>query len=232
MNTQEGEQLKQFLQQLTQAQITQKDSEADALIRSACAQQPDASYLLVQRSLLQNQALQNAQQQIAQQQAELAQLRAENGRSRESSFLNDNAWGSSAAQRPGALSGAPNPAPVAYAQAARFAPAAPFATPLNAPNAPSAWGAGMLGSIATTAAGVVAGSFLFQGIEHMLGNHGTHAGAMNGLSGDLQKQNDHRETAPPEHAFNQYPDDSSNNAGVMDTSALDDLIADDTDDYS
>ena len=30
----------------------------------------------------------------------------------------------------------------------------------------------MLGTIATTAAGVVAGSFLFQGIQGLMGNHG------------------------------------------------------------
>ena len=65
-----------------------------------------------------------------------------------------NAWG-----RP-----APAPAP-AQAQAA----AAPA----------SSWGSGMLGTIATTAAGVVAGSFLFQGIQGLMGhrNAGEHAAA-------------------------------------------------------
>jgi hypothetical protein len=41
--------------------------------------------------------------------------------------------------------------------------------------APSAWGSGMLGSVAATAAGVVAGSFIYQGIQNMMGHHETHA---------------------------------------------------------
>jgi hypothetical protein len=49
-------------------------------------------------------------------------------------------------------------------------PAAP-ATPAAAAAPPSAWGSGMLGNLATTAAGVVAGSFLYQGIQNMLGHH-------------------------------------------------------------
>jgi hypothetical protein len=35
----------------------------------------------------------------------------------------------------------------------------------------SSWGSGILGNVATTAAGVVAGSFLFQGIENLMGHH-------------------------------------------------------------
>jgi len=51
VNTQEREQLTQFLQQLTQAQVPQKDIEADALIREASMRQPDATYSLVQRAM-------------------------------------------------------------------------------------------------------------------------------------------------------------------------------------
>lgn len=40
-----------------------------------------------------------------------------------------------------------------------------------APAASAGWGSGFLGNVASTAAGVVAGSFLFQGIEHLLGGH-------------------------------------------------------------
>ena len=36
---------------------------------------------------------------------------------------------------------------------------------------PSAWGSGMLGAIATTAVGVVAGSMLYQGIQSMMGQN-------------------------------------------------------------
>jgi len=203
MNTQEREQLTQFLQQLTQAQNAQKDGEADALIREACLRQPDAAYLLVQRSMLLDHAVQDARTQIARLQTELEQARSGNAGG---NFLDANAWGNSAAQRPTPLPQTPR-----YA-----APAAPAYASATTP-APSAWGSGMLGNIATTAAGVVAGGFLFQGIEHLLGNHG--AGLMNGLSSD---------NGTP--AANHLADDSANNTGVFDTSSVDDFIADDTDD--
>ncbi len=223
MKPQEREQLSLFLQQMEQAQLAGKDEEADAMIRGACARQPDASYLLVQRAILQDQALHEAGQQIARLQAELEQLRAAGGGNRESSFLNDNAWGASAAMRPGAR----------VPQAARFAPAAPVpatapsSTPSTpgAPGAPGAWGGGMLGSIATTAAGVVAGSFLFQGIGHLMGSHAAGAGAVNGLAGNLSGE--HPATAAPDTRAI----DVSANAGVMDTGALDDLVSDDAADY-
>ena len=77
MNTQEREQLIQFLQQLTQAQTAQKDVEADTLIREACIRQTDAAYLLVQRAMLLDQALQNSQAQIARLQEALDQARNE-----------------------------------------------------------------------------------------------------------------------------------------------------------
>lgn len=212
MNTQEREQLTQFLQQLTQAQASQKDSEADTLIREASMRQPDAAYLLVQRAMLLDHALQDSQAQIAHLQGELDKARAEN---RSGSFPNQYVWGSSSATQP-------HPAP----QGSIY-PAAP--APATAPNpavapAASAWGSGMLGNIATTAAGVVAGGFLFQGIEHLLGNHSSNSGLMNGLSSN--PSTDQHETP----ALNPQVDDSAGNAGVFDTSSVDDFIDDGTGD--
>ncbi len=207
MNPQEREQLTRFLQQLTQAPAVQKDGEADALIREACARQPDAAYLLVQRALLLDHAVRDAQAQVARLQSELEQRRAGSGGG--GGFLDPNAWGNSAGTRP------VPPQAMPYA-----APIAPAAAP-----APSAWGSGMLGNIATTAAGVVAGGFLFQGIEHLLGQHGGahdskdspvgNPGTTNGLSGDLPAE--HHDALP------------ANNAGVFDTSSVDDFIAGESD---
>lgn len=208
MNTQEREQLTHFLQQLTQAQAAQKDGEADALIREACLRQPDAAYLLVQRAMLLDHAVQDAQAQVTRLQDELTQARAGNSGG---GFLDANAWGNSAVTRP------------ALAAQAPLYPAAPppAAAPAAAP-APSAWGSGMLGNIATTAAGVVAGGFLFQGIEHLLGNHGANSGLPNSLSSN----------PPVEHhdapAVNNLADDRTTNAGVFDTSSVDSFIADET----
>jgi hypothetical protein len=164
MNPQEREQLGLFLQQLTQARAGQKDAEADALIRDACARQPDSGYLLVQRAMQLEHVLQATQAQVGQLQAELAQARPAAGNT---SFLEGgNAWGRSAAVAPAAQpipGGAPNPVMQPRAAGVPAAAAAP---------APSSWGSGILGNVATTAAGVVAGSFLYQGISSLMGHHG------------------------------------------------------------
>ena len=165
LNVQEREQLTRFLQQLVRAEVGLKDSEAEKLIRDACAQQPEAHYLLVQRAVLLDQALQSAQSEIARLQKDLESVPAAGN-----SFLNSNAWGSASAQvsstRPAAVCVAPVPAAPSQA------------------HAPS-WATGMLGTVATTAAGVVAGSFLFQGIEHLMGHRDHGAGP---LSGDSASQ--------------------------------------------
>lgn len=155
MTPQERELITTFLQQMTQAQAGQKDPEADALIREAAARQPDAAYLLVQRAMALDYALQAAQAQSARLQTELDQARS----GARSSFLDtSNAWG-----RPMPAQG---PAQATLAQAAPVRPAAAPA---------SSWGSGILGTVATTAAGVVAGSFLFQGIQGLMGHHNTAA---------------------------------------------------------
>jgi hypothetical protein len=156
MNPQEKVQLEQFLQQLNSTQAGAKDSDANALIAESVKKQPDASYLLVQRAMGLEMALQVAQKQMADMQAQIDQT------SKPSGFLSGiNSWGRAAPSQ-----GAPT-----NAMAAR--PAAGAAQP-------SAWGSGMLGAIATTAIGVVAGSMLYQGIQSMMG-HNSSPDAGNGL---------------------------------------------------
>ena len=157
MTPQERELLTTFLQQMTRAQAGQKDPEADALIRDASARQPDAVYLLVQRAMGLDYALQASQAQVTKLQTDIDQLRA----GARSGFLDTaNSWGRAAP---------------ALAQG-------PLAAPARAPAAAmpaSSWGSGMLGTLASTAVGVVAGSFLFQGIQGLMGHHGLddHTGA-------------------------------------------------------
>jgi hypothetical protein len=162
MNPQEKAQLEQFLQQLNSTQAGAKDSDANALIAESIKQQPDASYLLVQRAMGLEMALQVAQKQMAEMQAQIDQANQANKPS--SGFLSGiNSWG-------------------------RAAPTATQSTPSNSmaarPTAgaaqQSAWGSGMLGAIATTAVGVVAGSLLYQGIQSMMG-HNAAPDAGNGL---------------------------------------------------
>ncbi|HJW26687.1 MAG TPA: DUF2076 family protein [Rhodocyclaceae bacterium] len=202
MQAQEREQLVHFLHQLTQAPSVQKDTEADALIREACARQSDAPYLLVQRALLVEQALQQAQAQIGRLQGELDQARSA---AHPGGFLDGNAWG--------------NPAP---RPASSVAPAAPAYQAAQATPAPAAsWGSGWLGNVATTAAGVVAGSFLFQGIEHLLGSH--HGGSSwFGGNDDLSRAQG--ETT----VVNNYFDSTSGAGSDFDAAALGDGLSADS----
>lgn len=155
MNLQEREQLTTFLQQLAQAQAGVKDDEAGALIASTFARQADAAYLVVQRALLLDAALQDAQAQIAQLKIQLAQQRPGVPAP---GFLDASSWG----RQPSPVV----PTPVMASppvQAVQPAPAAASSRAFQAP--------GFLSNMATTAAGVAAGAFLFQGINSLVGGH-------------------------------------------------------------
>jgi hypothetical protein len=171
--------LHDFLAQLIQARGIQKDPEADALIQRAVAQQPDAAYLLVQRSLLMEQALNNAKDQIAQLENQVRS--AQQGDRR---FLDANAWGNSGAARPAS-------APMQqerreYQRDPRDYPPQQYQPQYqpqyqqpsmmggmfgSRPGGFLGGGGGMLGSIAATAAGVAAGNFLFHGLDNMFHHH-------------------------------------------------------------
>jgi hypothetical protein len=168
MNTQERDQINQLLKPLVEFKLTAKDSEAEALIKEAVAHQPDAAYLLVQRVLLLDHALNNAKARIDDLQRQMQASQSNNA-----SFLGNDPWAQPVS----------NPAPVPgvgnYQQAPRYAPQAPLAA-APAPQqqagglfgGSAGGGSSFLGNMATTAAGVVAGGFLFQGIEGLLGHHG------------------------------------------------------------
>lgn len=160
MTPQERDQLTQFLKQLADARVGEKSAEAEALIRETVAKQPDSAYLLVQRAMLVEQALNTAKAQIAQLQAQAQN--AQTGRGNSGGFLSaGNPWAQSL---DGGAASAAVPGAGNYQMPRGAAPLA------NA--APSGGGAGsFLGSVATTAAGVVAGSFLFQGLENLIGGH-------------------------------------------------------------
>lgn len=153
MNTEEKRLLSEFLDQLKGIRGIQKDEEAQALIKVAADSQPDALYLLVQKSLLQYQALNGAKVQIAALQRELADVRRNEGAA--GSFLGNNPWGAPAGR----------PAPVAAPQGY------PQAAPVSGAMGASPFGS-FLGSAAATAAGVAGGAFLFQGLESLMGHHG------------------------------------------------------------
>jgi len=194
MSPQDSQMLNEFLSQLIQARGIQKDPEADALIQRAVAQQPDAAYLLVQRSLLQEQALNNARDRIA---ALENQVRSSQ-RGDDGKFLDANSWGNSGGTRP-----AQAPAQYQREYQRDYQPPYQSQPPQYQQPAPSsgflrgAFGGGggggfggssMLGSIAATAAGVAAGSFLFHGLDNMFHDH-NQGGSNHLLNSDDQGNN-------------------------------------------
>jgi hypothetical protein len=149
MNLQERDLLNQLLKQLADVKLTEKDAEAETLIREVASKQPDATYLLAQRVLLLEHALNVAKARNDELQT---QIQA-NQSSQKSGFLGNDPW----AQQTGNTS----------RQAPQYA-----AQPQPQPSGGIfGGGSGFLGNVATTAAGVVAGSFLFQGIENLMGHH-------------------------------------------------------------
>jgi len=160
MNLPEREQLTTFLQQLAQAQAGAKDEEAQAMIAGTFSRQSDAAYLVVQRALLLDAALQEAQAQITQLKAQLAQQRPAPSTS---SFLDATTWG----RQPSPALSAPvmSSPPAAGIQAIQAVQPAAFAPAARGFQAP-----GFLSNMATTAAGVAAGAFLFQGINSLVGS--------------------------------------------------------------
>lgn len=211
MNIDEREQLSRFLEQLAQTQAIEKDGEADALIRATCARQTDAAYLLVQRAMLLEAAVRKSQDENARLQGELEQARSQsqsrsNPGDGNTRFIDANAWGNSPAPR----------SPLTpQVQPAQIAPPTPAQSAMPAT---SAWGSGMLGNMATTAAGVVAGGFLFQGIGHLLGS--ARPGLVDSQTSQSGAQGGH--TPLSETA-------AESSAGLFDISSVDDFIASDAD---
>lgn len=169
MNATERDQLQQFLTALRQTRAEPKDPMADDLIRQAVAGQADATYLLVQRAMGLGMALDAAQIRIQQLEAQCAQQQAllqatQAPAPASSGFLmsGSQAWGRGAetpAVPPIATANKPMPSPAASSPALAAQPGA------------SPWGGGLMAQMATTAAGVVAGGLLFQGVQSLMGRN-------------------------------------------------------------
>ena len=173
MNATERDQLQQFLSALRQTRADPKDPMADDLIRQAVASQTDAPYLLVQRAMGLGMALDAAQIRIQQLEAQCAQQQAllqatQAPAPASSGFLmsGSQAWGRGAE--------VPAVPPAAHATATASQPIRPAATstPTTTPQpGASPWGGGLMAQMATTAAGVVAGGLLFQGVQSLMGRN-------------------------------------------------------------
>lgn len=168
--------LHDFLGQLVQARGLKKDPEADALIQRAVEQQPDAAYLLVQRVLLMEQALNSAKSQIATLENQLRQQQQQQHPQQQlgqGGFLDTVFDHRRQVSHP-------------QSQHMSYQHAFPGSTGSGMPGflRGGGGGGGLLGSIAATAAGVAAGSFLFHGLDNLFHDHDGNTAAH--LLGDNQ----------------------------------------------
>ncbi len=126
MEPQERDLLTTLLARLKNTANQPKDPEADALIRQAMAEQPDAPYFLAQTVLIQDLSLHNAQNQIAELQRQLTDAQQQ-ARPAATSFLGG-LFGSRQPAPPAPIaSGAPPAGPWARApQVAAAPPAQPW----------------------------------------------------------------------------------------------------------
>ena len=183
MDPQEKDLITTLLARLKSAGGQPKDPEADALIRQALTEQPDAPYYLVQTVLIQDLSLHTAQNRIADLEKQLADVQ-QSAKPTVTSFLG----GLFGSRPPAPASGGVAPAgPWSRSpQVAAAPPAQPYgqpgyAQPGYAQQAPGGGGfmggmgggsgGGFLRSAAATAAGVAGGALLFQGIESLFGQH-------------------------------------------------------------
>ena len=179
MTPQERDLVTALLSRLEQHGAQPKDADADALIRRAMTQQPDAPYYLVQTVLVQDMALRNAESRIAEIERQLAQAKAAptTQEQPQTSFLAGASRGS--VPSAGAWTRSPPSAAAAPAWSQSGAAGAPAygaapagAAPVSgAPSLMPGAGSGFLRQAATTAAGIAGGALLFQGIQSLLGPH-------------------------------------------------------------
>jgi len=181
MLPQERDLITTLLARLKSAAGQPKDPEADALIRQAMVDQPDAPYSLVQTVLIQDLSLHQAQNRIAELEKQVTDAQA--AAKSPTSFLG-NFFGTGQPAPPAAGS-VPSAGPwVRGPQVAAPQPQQGYAQPQQG-YAPA--GAGMMGggsgflrSAAATAAGIAGGALLFQGISSLFGH-----GYANSLSGGM-----------------------------------------------
>lgn len=179
MTPSDAQVLHDFLGQLVQARGVQKDPEADALIQRAVTQQPDAAYLLVQRVLLMEQALNSAKSRIAALENQVQQQQAYQQQEYQQQSYQQPRQGGGLLD---ALLGGSRRHVSHYPQSQHMhyqhhGMPGSFGGGMPGFLRGGGGGGGLLGSIAATAAGVAAGSFLFHGLDNMFHDHDNGGGA-------------------------------------------------------
>ncbi len=174
MTPQERELVDDLFDRLTELENTPRDPDAERLIADGMRRAPHAVYALVQTALLQDEALKRANARI---EALEAQLNGPEPQ-QQSGFLDnmrDTLFGRREPRGP--QGSVPSVRPQAMPASAPLAPDRPQPGPQLPPYAPGpAFGGGsFLGTAASTAAGVLGGALLLDGIRSMFGHHGAAA---------------------------------------------------------
>lgn len=174
MTPQEQSMLEDLIRKVNETKLTEKDPDADQVLKQGLAGDPDAVYKLTQTVLVQNLALNQARAEIQQ----LHQAQQQPQPARSTSFL-----GGLLGHRDPAP---PPPPPQPQYQRVPYQPVPPQYAPAPPSYAePPSAGGSFLRSAATTAAGVAAGALAFEGIESLLHGFGHSGGGMWGGGGGV-----------------------------------------------
>jgi hypothetical protein len=250
MTPEERKLVVELFDRLAALEDAERDSDAERLVKDGMRQAPNAPYALVQTVLLQDEALKRAS----------ARIRDLEGGSqapaRDTSFLGSmrdglfgarDGRGSVPSIRPDAGSSAPggsSPWRTTGTQPMPGSPASAPGSPVSAPSAaPMGMGGSFLGTAASTAAGVIGGALLLDGIRSMMGHHsGAHAasgahgaydpaaGGSSPWSGDSADSNLSRQAGVDDIGRTPGASDARDGrSSVLDSSGSDDLGVDDAD---
>lgn len=183
MTPQEAQMLEDLVRKVEETQLSEKDPDAEALLKDGLARDPDAIYKLAQTVLIQNIALEQARAQMQRMQQQLAAPQPARATSFLGGLLHRNAPQSAPPPPPPQYQAAPPsyPPPPAYGQS--YPPS--YGPAYGGYGAPGG-GGGFLRSAATTAAGVAGGMLAFEGIESLLhGGMGGYGGMGGGMVGGM-----------------------------------------------
>ena len=204
MTPQEQEMIGDLIDRVNKTQLTEKDPDAEKMLRDGLGKNPDALYILAQTVLVQKYALEQAQAQLAETKAQIEQLQQQRSEPKHATSFLGSLLGRNEAPPP-------PPPPQGYAPQQGYPPAQGY--PQYAPvgggyGAPPMGGGGFLRGAMQTAAGVAAGALAFQGIESLMHGFGHAAGYgqdFGGLGGEGQR--------PVEEVVNNYYGDDRGESG-------------------
>ena len=183
MTPQESELLKDLFDRLATLETVPRDAAAERVIADGLERAPHAVYALVQTALVQDEALKRANARIEELQAQAADPQAPEEQSgsfldtmREALSGRPPAHGSVPSVRPPVQGSQPESQSVPLQpEAGQPQPGYPPAIPPGYPgSAPFGSGGSFLGTAASTAAGVLGGALLLNGIRSMFGQPGGH----------------------------------------------------------